>query len=168
MNIFYLDIDPKLAAKYHCDIHCVKMITEYVQILSTNCRLQGHKVGHEITHPNHPSTIWARTSLSNAMYLVNLLQCLHDEWKLRYKHPVDKFHKSYRIFLDEVVDVLPELNYPETGLTAPAIAMKNRADLIVPDNPVLSYRRYYYHAKPFAKWRLGVPDWFKNPEVVEL
>ena len=35
MNIFYLDTDPELSAKYHCDKHVVKMILEYGQLLST-------------------------------------------------------------------------------------------------------------------------------------
>ena len=33
MNIFVLDKDPKKAAKYHCDKHCVKMILEAGQML---------------------------------------------------------------------------------------------------------------------------------------
>ena len=35
MNIFYLNKDPKIAAMDHKDKHCVKMILEYAQILST-------------------------------------------------------------------------------------------------------------------------------------
>jgi len=33
MNIFILDNNPKLAAQYHCDKHCVKMILESAQLL---------------------------------------------------------------------------------------------------------------------------------------
>ena len=39
MNIFYLDKDPKIAAQMHCDKHCVKMILEYAQLLSTAHRI---------------------------------------------------------------------------------------------------------------------------------
>lgn len=35
MNIFILDKDPALAAKYLCDIHVVRMILESFQMLST-------------------------------------------------------------------------------------------------------------------------------------
>ena len=35
MNIFYLDTRPKEAAMMHCDKHCVKMILETAQLLST-------------------------------------------------------------------------------------------------------------------------------------
>ncbi len=39
MNIFALDIDPRLAAQAHLDRHVVKMILEYAQLLSTAHRL---------------------------------------------------------------------------------------------------------------------------------
>jgi len=39
MNIFAVDINPYVAAAQHCDKHCVKMILEYGQMLSTAHRL---------------------------------------------------------------------------------------------------------------------------------
>ena len=39
MNIFYLDSDPKLCAQWAVDRHCVKMILEYSQLLSTAHRV---------------------------------------------------------------------------------------------------------------------------------
>ena len=39
MNIFYLDKDPKVCAEMHVDKHCVKMIVEYAQLLSTAHRV---------------------------------------------------------------------------------------------------------------------------------
>ena len=39
MNIFYLDKRPDDAAEMHCDKHCVKMILEYAQMLSTAHRV---------------------------------------------------------------------------------------------------------------------------------
>jgi len=33
VNIFVLDRDPELAAKYHCDKHVVKMILESAQMM---------------------------------------------------------------------------------------------------------------------------------------
>ena len=38
-NIFYLDHDPRIAARYDCDKHVVKMILETVQMLSTAHRV---------------------------------------------------------------------------------------------------------------------------------
>ena len=40
MNIFYLDKRPDDAAEMHCDKHCVKMILEYAQMLSTRPEMQ--------------------------------------------------------------------------------------------------------------------------------
>jgi len=39
MNIFYLDNDPKVCAEMHNDKHCIKMILEYAQLLSTAHRV---------------------------------------------------------------------------------------------------------------------------------
>ena len=39
MNIFYLSEDQKNCAEMHNDKHCVKMIVEYAQLLSTAHRV---------------------------------------------------------------------------------------------------------------------------------
>ena len=39
MNIFYLSKNWKRAAGMHCDKHCVKMLVEYAQLLSTAHRV---------------------------------------------------------------------------------------------------------------------------------
>ena len=39
MNIFVLDTDITKCAEYHVDRHCVKMITELNQLMSTTHRL---------------------------------------------------------------------------------------------------------------------------------
>ena len=39
MNRFVLDLDPKVAAEYHCNKHVVKMIIEYAQLMSTAHRM---------------------------------------------------------------------------------------------------------------------------------
>lgn len=35
MNLFFLDVDPEVAAEFNCDKHVVKMATEATQILYT-------------------------------------------------------------------------------------------------------------------------------------
>ena len=77
MNIFYLDKNPKLAAKYHCDKHIVKMIIEYAQILSTVHHLYNspNEILNKIykkTHINHPCVKWAASNLENYNFLYNL------------------------------------------------------------------------------------------------
>jgi len=39
MNIFYLDYNPYKCAEMHVDKHCIKMILEYAQLLSTAHRV---------------------------------------------------------------------------------------------------------------------------------
>ena len=39
MNVFYLHEDPKTCAEMHIDKHCVKMIIEYAQLMSTAHRV---------------------------------------------------------------------------------------------------------------------------------
>jgi hypothetical protein len=75
MNIFYLDKNPVIAAQMMCDKHVVKMILESAQMLSTAVRVQsGDETANELglykmAHKNHPSTIWARTSYFNFIWL---------------------------------------------------------------------------------------------------
>lgn len=45
MNIFFLDVNPYIAAEYHCDRHVIKMILEGCQLLSTAHRLLDGKLG---------------------------------------------------------------------------------------------------------------------------
>ena len=53
MNIFYLNKDPKIAAMEHNDKHCVKMILEYAQMLSTAHReLDGDEIADELMFAN--------------------------------------------------------------------------------------------------------------------
>ena len=59
MNVFFLDYSTEKCAEYHNDKHCVKMILEYAQLLSTAHRvLDGDdsiSVVYKATHKNHPS-----------------------------------------------------------------------------------------------------------------
>ena len=94
MNIFYLDKRPDDAAEMHCDKHCVKMILEYAQMLSTAHReLDGNvpDILYKSTHKNHPSTIWTRSSKQHYDWLFRLFRMLSAEYTLRY----GKFHKTW-------------------------------------------------------------------------
>ena len=82
MNIFYLHEEPAIAAAWHCDKHCVKMILETAQILSTahhvldgeNTEIEGL---YRPAFVSHPSTVWARSGLENYKWL----HSLPDEYK---------------------------------------------------------------------------------------
>lgn len=85
MQVFVLDKDPVLAARYHCDKHVVKMIVETCQLLCTAHHLHGsEQPPYRKTHVNHPCAIWARESRANYDWLIQLGFALSDEYTLRY------------------------------------------------------------------------------------
>lgn len=156
MNIFVLDADPVVAARYHCDKHVVKMILETAQML---CSAQ-HRHGacpdatpYKAAYVNHPCTRWAGDSQSNYRWLVRLGQELGAEYTLRY----GKVHKCAAV-IAQVASPPPSM--PDTGLTTFAQAMPDQyrhADAVV------AYRAYYQGEKSrFAKWRITPPSWWEE------
>lgn len=135
MNIFALHNDPKTAALFHTDKHVVKMITESTQIMCTTVRLTGLDIGYRKTHVNHPCTVWTRSSLSNYLWLKDLVHYLHDEWIYRYNHPINSIHKAYGVML-----TLPIPKIKDVGLTPFALAMPEKYHS---KNHIESYRKYY-------------------------
>ena len=179
MNIFYLDKDPKTCAEMHNDKHCVKMILEYAQLLSTAHRyLDGIQVvglsksgrkqtRYEIsdnrdgilysaTHINHPSAIWVRQSIPNYIWLAELLEMLCIEYTYRY----GKIHKVQSSGLMQTLkNSFPE-NIPSGKWSEPTPAMPD--DVKVKNDSISSYRNYYIKNKThLAKWKnRNVPEWF--------
>ena len=89
MNIFYLHRDPYKAATYFYDKHKVKMILESAQMLCTAHHCYGSaeqkaNVPYRQAHLNHPSTIWARKSISTYMWLYDHMIALGKEYTKRY------------------------------------------------------------------------------------
>jgi hypothetical protein len=161
MNIFYLDRDPELAAKAHCDKHVVKMILESAQIL---CTVINEKAGYQVTpykttHRNHPCTLWAGTNKANAYWLVNLTKALDEEFRRRFNHQVS--HKSYQMLVDIQINTLISTYLPEGFFTPPALAMPDEYRLA---DPVESYRLYYrldkQHLLTYTKTER--PSWLEN------
>jgi len=126
MNIFYLDNDPKVCAEMHNDKHCIKMILEYAQLLSTAHRVldgtlsvglseTGRKQTRYVlpdnresklyvaTHINHPSAIWVRKSYANYVWLSKLLTELCREYTYRYGkvHKVQTGFKLHDLHISE-------------------------------------------------------------------
>jgi hypothetical protein len=181
MNIFYLDNDVRKCAEMHNDKHCVKMILEYAQLLSTAHRyldgvesvrlsntgrkqkryvLSDHRepILYSATHINHPSAIWCRKSPENYNWLANLLLELCAEYTYRY----GKVHKVER---DGLCYVLYK-NMPEKigkeGWTEPTPAMPDEVKII--GNSLASYRNYYINNKAhLASWKKrNIPEWYAN------
>lgn len=145
MNIFVLDYDPVLAAKYHCDKH-MKMILESAQMLSTV--LGGP---YRPTHKNHPCTKWVAESRSNAKWLWYMADALNCEYMDRFNH--ERNHKSWDV-MECMWDAIEQL--PDEVLTPFAQAMPDEYR----DSDAVTAYRAYYRSKPFAEWRYGAPKWW--------
>ena len=155
MNIFILDQDPVKAAQQHNDKHCVKMILEHCQMLSTALRVHSNDSLDGIykqAHLNHPCSKWVRETRGNFKWLIEMTEELFQEYTRRY----GKSHKSYSIF--EVCK--NHANFiPDGEMTAFALAMPDEYK-----NPdaVIAYRTYYLKDKrEISKWKMGnVPAWW--------
>ena len=160
MNIFYLDKDPKVCAQMHVDKHCIKMILEYAQLLSTAHRIldgtvsiglgkTGRKqtryvlpddresVLYSATHLNHPSAVWCRQSAMNYHWLYTLLVECCKEYTYRY----GKIHKCESSGLVNRLQTTPTNINGTKDFTEPTPAMPE--DVKVPGDSINSYRRYY-------------------------
>ena len=166
MNIFYLDKRPDYAAEMHCDKHCVKMILEYGQMLSTAHRELDEDVSgilYKSTHKNHPSTIWTRSSKQHYDWLFRLFRMLSAEYTLRYSNGEFKMHKTW-IKLGKVLETAPK-NIVDNGWVDPPQCMPDHCK---DDDVVKAYRNYYIKEKKnFAKWNYSsVPDWYMSTESI--
>ena len=166
MNIFFLDKRPDDAAEMHCDKHCVKMILEYAQMLSTAHRVldedDAHPDLYKIAHKNHPSTIWTRSSKQHYDWLFRLFRMLSAEYTLRYSKGGDwgreiKVHKSWDK-LGKILKTTPK-NIEDNGWADPPQCMPDNCKH---DNTVEAYRNYYILEKnKIAKWKYTEqPQWF--------
>ena len=185
MNIFALSRCPVESAEQMIDKHIVKMPTESCQMLHTNClyflfweahgrepSLKELKEFHKESHfnylmkpamLNHPSTIWARKTKANFMWLYNHALALCKEYSYRYK----KTHGTEKRILDSFT-----FSYDEDDLTPVSIAMADEYRLPQEkhtwDFVIRSYRHYYREGKwSFAYWlRRDNPDWFPVSFIV--
>ena len=160
MNIFYLDTNPHLAAQFHCDKHCNKMILESAQLLSTAHRELESPFATEVyksTHKNHPSSLWARQSRENYYWLWDLFYHLNTEFRYRRQKNHGSFIKLSRI----LVNAPKALEY--TGFTQPPQCMPD--EYKVEGDSVQAYRNYYLGDKAdIATWNWGrpAPYWWEN------
>jgi hypothetical protein len=167
MNIFFLHLNTKKCAEMHVDKHVVKMILESVQLLCSAHHLHpydNYKPPYKLTHKNHPSAIWTRTSQENYLWLVSLAKELCKEYTYRY----GKKHKCEQ-YLDDLEKNIPDIEKKE--FTAPLPAMpdiyKNKiTDDINKDieNVIESYKQYYFFEKSdlFSWKKRDTPDFIKE------
>jgi len=179
MNIFALSKDPVESAQQMLDKHVVKMPTESCQMLHTNSlyflfweshgrepSLRELKEFHKESHfkylmkpamLNHPSTIWARQTKANYMWLYNHAMALCKEYTFRY----GKVHGTEKRVKDSFT-----FSYEEDDLTPVSIAMDDMYRLPKEkhcwDFVIRSYQHYYLRGKwDFAFWsKRKEPDWW--------
>lgn len=178
MNIFFLDPNPIIAARYMCDKHVVKMIVESAQLLSTAHRyidgkaiFNGKKylyilepelenILYKETHINHPCSIWLRENDLHYHWLYEHFIALLSEYNYRYR----KHHKTSSL--------IPYLKKAPRNLATtayfrdPPLAMPD--EYKISDNAVESYRNYYRRGKAhLLKYtRRDAPYWL-NCQVKE-
>jgi hypothetical protein len=177
MNIFYLDRDTKKCAEMHVDKHCVKMILEYAQLLSTAHRVLDGNLGtrlsksgrkqqyyiladkreqvlYSATHVNHPSAIWVRQSDKNYSWLFDMFESLLEEYTYRY----GKTHACEKLVW--ALEVRPN-NIPRGNFTEPTPAMPDHYK--VDGDSIQSYKNYYLGDKTrmFAWKNRQTPTWIR-------
>jgi hypothetical protein len=142
MNIFFLDKNPKIAARMQCDKHVVKMILETAQMLSTAARAQGHDIGYKSAYPNHPMTLWVNESPHNYAWAIIHAFELCKEYTKRY----DKVHKTQSV----IYDLYDVCNGDYAQMTEPPKCMP---DEYKTNDYIQSYRNYYVgDKKRFAQY----------------
>ncbi len=178
MNIFYLDHDPRTCAEMHVDKHCVKMILEYAQLLSTAHRVldgqlmvgvsdagrkyaswilfdQRQDILYKSTHINHPSAIWVRQSTQHYLWLTELLNWLCSEYTHRYA----KIHKVERTGLLTLFKSASPKNILMAPFTEPPPAMPDHYKIA--GDAIQSYKNYYLGDKTrlFSWKKRERPSW---------
>ena len=168
MNLFILSLIHKEIAEFMMDKHVSKILLEAVQMLCSAMRVlvpdDAKNTGlglYKMAHKNHPVTIWCRKSKENFVWVLDLVDHLHSEWKYRYDHPETKVHKSYLIAMILRENMPDDAAFEETELTPFALAMP---DKYKSDDAVLSYRNYYMSEEKqrIATWnkKRVRPEWY--------
>ena len=152
MNIFVLDHDIELCARYHCDQHVARMIPRYARILQAALNLRGFDLQAVPACADHPCVLWAGASFDNFLWLKDLAFFLNDEYRLRFDRADD--HRAI-----ETLHSISRYRFERRGLTPFPQMMPDRYR--VAHDPVRAYRRFYIgDMLSFARWRLrGMPGW---------
>lgn len=153
MNIFVLDRDPMVAARYHCDKHVPKMVLETAQMLCTARIEHGLDAPYKPAHRNHPCTKWVGQSLGNYMWT----WCLGMGLGLEYEKRFGKTHKSHEV-IKRCMKGSAHMGGPDMTPFAQAMPDEYKTD-----DAVDAYRAYYAGEKAyFASWERGeTPHWWQ-------
>ena len=164
MNIFVLDKDPVVAARYIDDVRLPKMVTESAQMMAASLRRHGAtdeqmpltKAGtpYKGGYAHHPCTVWAGDSDTNFLWLANHAITLCQEYKKRF----GKVHACQNP-IHQMSHMMP---FVGEEMTPFAQAMPDEYK----DDDVVKAYRSYYKSKQYSKGgvryvRTDVPDWWE-------
>lgn len=147
MNLFFVDDDPRVAARELGDKHVSKMLLEACQMMSTAARRHGYDGGYASAYQHHPMTVWVGDSREHYEWCWEHALELAREFEHRFGHG----HKS--------AELLPTLSMamwtvlPENGWRNPPRCMPNEYKRAYDEHAgpeschVASYRDYYRVAK---------------------
>ena len=183
MNRFIIEASPEECARSLCDSHVVKMVLEEGQMLSTVHRVVD---GKEITgktksgrnqkqwvlpdrrestlykacHVNHPCTIWARETTANYKWAVDFFEAVSKEYTWRYEKNHATHFKLSRFLKNPPNNIDRSLE-----LTPFPLAMGAAPHCIDEENPIQSYRDYYWSKRDnfdMVWTKRDKPSWFKS------
>ena len=165
MNLFILALLQKQIAEWMFDKHIVKIILEAVQMLCSAKQIldpddpENDKL-YKIAHKNHPVSIWVRKSKKNYIWTLILVYEMHKEWRYRFGHSENKYHKSFLVAGQLIKRMPSDDKFECIELTPFAQAMP---DEYKSDDPIESYKKYYKSPQKshLAKWtKREKPEWF--------
>lgn len=160
MNIFFVYLSAKLAARSLCDKHIIKLALETAQLLSTTMYIineSENKNIYKMTHRNHPCAIWVRNSQENFKWTIEHGLELCYEYTRRYH----KIHKSQAV-IEYIQTHFDITKIKKKQFTMPVICMND--EYKISQDPIICYREYYIKNKSrFAKWKnTSPPDWYST------
>jgi hypothetical protein len=177
MNIFFLHMSPKQAARMHANIHVVKMIVETAQLLcNVHHRQKEHCLPPYVRRSRIPykesaaghrklgSMIWVAESLGNYRWGVQLGLCLCDEYNKGRGRAAGKQtkHKTQKV-LEWLRDHEPTFQRSNrTPVKHIHLAMPPRCKKA--SSSVQAYRDYYWSKRKKMKmdWPVGrTPTWWE-------
>ena len=183
MNRFIIEASPEACAMSLCNSHVVKMVLEEGQMLSTVHRVVD---GKEITgktesgrnqkqwvlpdrrestlykacHVNHPCTIWARETTANYNWAVDFFEAVSKEYTWRYEKNHATHFKLSRFLKNPPNNIDRSLE-----LTPFPLAMGAAPHCIDEENPIQSYRDYYWSKRDnfdMVWTKREKPSWFQS------
>lgn len=155
MNIFPIDINPENCAKWSCDQHVIKILTEAVEIFSSVC-----DVKEKYKPIKSPWVKWANNK-ENRNWLSYYIYHLGKEYEYRF----GKKHKAFELYKNMIKE-LNEIPYKNIELTKPEFLQLVDDDSKC-DNSIIAYRNYYKwkreHFKRPMRWtKREVPKFLKG------